>query len=76
MAERPDSVADLKTIHVPTLIAIGEEDMLTPVADGELMRQHIAGSKLKVIPKAGHYSPWEQPEAVGNVLRQFLDDVT
>jgi 3-oxoadipate enol-lactonase len=75
MAERPDSVADLKNINVPTLIAIGEEDVLSTVADGELMRQDIAGSQLKVIPKAGHYAPWEQPEAVGTVLRQFLDGV-
>jgi pimeloyl-ACP methyl ester carboxylesterase len=75
MAERPDSVADLKTINVPTLIAIGEEDVLSTVADGELMRQNIEGSQLKVIPKAGHYSPWEQPELVGRILRQFLDEV-
>jgi pimeloyl-ACP methyl ester carboxylesterase len=74
MGERPDSVADLKTINVPTLIAIGEEDVLSTVADGELMRQNILGSQLKVIPKAGHYAPWEQPEAVGTVLRQFLDN--
>ena len=74
MAERPDSVADLKTINVPTLIAIGEEDVLSTVADGELMRQNIAGSQFKVIPKAGHYSPWEQAELVGKILRQFLDD--
>jgi pimeloyl-ACP methyl ester carboxylesterase len=73
MAERPDSVADLKTINVPTLIVIGEEDVLSTVADGELMRQNIAGSQLKVVPKAGHYAPWEQPESVGKVLRQFLD---
>jgi len=75
MAERPDSVADLKSINVPTLIVIGEEDVLSTVADGELMQQNIAGSQLKVVPKAGHYAPWEQPEAVGTVLRQFLDDV-
>jgi 3-oxoadipate enol-lactonase len=75
-AVRPDSVADLKTINVPTLIVIGEEDVLSPVADGELMRQNIAASQLKVIPKAGHYAPWERPEAVGTVLRQFLDAVT
>src|SRR5882672_4027149 len=75
MAERPDSVADLKSINVPTLIVIGEEDVLSTVADGELMRQNIAGSQLKVIPKAGHYAPWEQPESVGKILRQFLDDV-
>lgn len=75
MAERPDSVADLKSINVPTLLVIGEEDVLSTVADGELMRQNIAGSQLKVIPKAGHYAAWEQTEAVGAVLRQFLDDV-
>jgi 3-oxoadipate enol-lactonase len=76
MAARPDSVADLKTIDVPALIVIGEEDVMSTVADGELMRQKIAGSQLKVIPKAGHYSPWEQPEAVGGILRHFLDDVS
>jgi pimeloyl-ACP methyl ester carboxylesterase len=59
---------------VPTLIVIGEEDVLSTVADGELMRQNIAGSQLKVVPKAGHYAPWEQPESVGKVLRQFLDN--
>lgn len=73
MAERPDSVADLGAINVATLIVMGEEDVLSTVADGELMRQNISGSRLMVIPKAGHYAPWEQPEAVGTVLRQFLD---
>ena len=75
MAARPDSVAELKSINVPTLIAIGEEDVLSTVADGDLMRQSIVGSQLKVIPKAGHYAPWEQPNEVGPVLRQFLDSV-
>jgi 3-oxoadipate enol-lactonase len=76
MAERPDSVADLKTIDVPTIIVIGEEDVFSTVADGEMMRQSIAGSQLKVIPEAGHYAPWEQPEAVGGILRRYLDDVS
>jgi pimeloyl-ACP methyl ester carboxylesterase len=74
MAERPDSVGDLKSINVPTLIVIGEEDILSTPADGELMRQHIAGSQLKLIPKAGHWSVWEQPVAVGALLREFLDE--
>jgi 3-oxoadipate enol-lactonase len=73
MAERPDSIPTLATINVPTLLVMGEEDTLAPIADGELMRQHISGSQLKLIPKAGHYAPWEQPEAVGKLLRQFVD---
>lgn len=73
MAERPDSVPTLKTIDVPTLIMIGQEDGLSTVADGELMRANISGSQLKVIPKGGHYAAWEQPEEVGKLLRQFAD---
>jgi pimeloyl-ACP methyl ester carboxylesterase len=75
MGERPDSVPDLKYINLPTLIVMGEEDVLATGSDGELMRQNIPGSRLKMIPKAGHYAPWERPEAVGPLLRQFLDFV-
>ena len=73
MAERPDSVDILKTINVPTLLVTGDEDILTGVSEAELLRQHISGSQLRVIAKAGHYSPWEQPEETSRLLRQFLD---
>jgi len=73
MAERLDSVDTLKTINVSTLLVTGDEDILTGVNEAELMRQHISGSQLRVIAKAGHYSPWEQPEEVGKLLRQFLE---
>jgi len=73
MAERPDSVATLKTINVPTLVVTGDEDIMTGVAEAVVMRQNIAGSQLKVISRAGHYSVWEQPEEAGRILRQFLD---
>ena len=75
MAERPDSVATLKTIAVPMLIVTGEEDVLSGLAEAELMRQNIAGSQVKIIPRAGHYAAWERPEAVGQVLREFFDSV-
>ena len=75
MAERPDSMETLKTINVPTLLVTGDEDILTGVNEAELMRQHIAGSQMRVIPKAGHYSPWEQPQGVTMLLRQFLGTV-
>jgi pimeloyl-ACP methyl ester carboxylesterase len=75
MAQRPDSVPTLKTIKVPTLIITGDEDILTGVPEAEVMKQNIPGSQMKVVAKAGHYSPWEQPEEVGRLLRQFLDSV-
>jgi len=73
MAERQDSVPTLKTINVPTLLLTGDEDILTGPPDAELMHKSIAESEMKVISRAGHFSPWEQPEEVGKILRQFLD---
>ncbi len=73
IAARPDSVEALKTINVPTLLLVGSEDTLTPLADAELMRQNIAGSQLRVIACGGHYAPFEQGEATLPLLRQFLD---
>jgi pimeloyl-ACP methyl ester carboxylesterase len=73
MADRADSVPLAYTIDVPTLIIAGEEDTVTGVAEAEMMKQSIGGSDMKVIKKAGHYSPWEQPQEVGRLLRSFLD---
>jgi len=73
MAARPDTIETLKTINVPTLLVTGDEDIMTGVNEAELMRSHIANSQLRVIPKAGHYSPWEQPQDAAKILRQFLD---
>ena len=75
MAERPDSVPTLKTINAPVLIITGDEDNMTGVPEAELMKQNIPGSQMKVIAKAGHYSPWEQPKEAGKLLRRFLDSI-
>ena len=75
MAERPDSVPDLKTINVPTLIVTGDEDILTGPPEADLMRQSIPSSEMKTISKAGHYSPWERPGEAGQMLRRFFDGV-
>ena len=74
MADRPDSIATLKTINVPVLIVAGEEDAAIPAGEAEIMQQNIPGAQLRVIPKAGHYAAFEQPEACGLLLRQFLDN--
>lgn len=75
MAERPDSMPTMATIEVPALVLVGEEDVVTPLADGELMRQCLLRAELKVIRKAGHYAPLEQPEAVTEAVREFLGQV-
>jgi pimeloyl-ACP methyl ester carboxylesterase len=69
---RPDSTPLLASIHVPTLIVVGEEDTLTPPALSEEMQRSIGGAQLVRIPHAGHLSNIEQPELFNGALAAFL----
>lgn len=72
LGARLDSTPTLAKIQVPTLVVVGEEDVLTPPAEAEAMASAIAGAKLAIVPKAGHLASWEQPEAYNAALRVFL----
>lgn len=72
LRERPDSAATLSTIDVLTLIVVGEDDVLTPVADAEAMHRAIYGSRLQVLAGAGHVSNVERPAAFNRILSEFL----
>ncbi len=70
--ERPDSRPLLPTIGVPTLVVVGEADVLTPPADAEVMQQAIPGAELVRIPECGHLPPMEAPEETTRRLRDWL----
>ena len=76
MMNRPDSAPTLKTIDVPTLIVVGDEDTLTPPKESEGMHGAIRGSRLEVLAGAGHVSNRERPAAFNHVLSEFLASVT
>jgi 3-oxoadipate enol-lactonase len=69
---RPDSTPLLSTIHVPTLIIVGDEDTVTPPAAAEKMHGSITGSELTMITGAGHLSNLEQPDVFNGALARFL----
>ena len=70
---RPDSVKLLSSIHVPTLIVVGSEDVATPPSLSASMRNGIAGSELVLLRQAGHLSNIEQPEAFNAAVTHFLE---
>ena len=76
MMSRPDSTPLLATITVPTLIVVGEEDVLTPVAESRAMHSQIPGSRLEIVASAGHLANMERPAAFNHVLTEFLGAVT
>jgi len=63
----------LHRIDVPTLLVWGAEDGLVPPAFGEAYRALIPGSRLVVIPQAGHAPFDEQKAAFLAAFRDFID---
>jgi len=74
MAERDDQTELLSKITVPTLIMVGAEDAITPVADSEKMHETIARSRLVVLENAGHVSNLERPEQFNDAFLSFLKE--
>lgn len=70
---RPDSSGMLSTIHCPTLVMVGDEDVITPPALSDAIHAAIRGSELIRILEAGHLANLERPEAFNHALAQFLD---
>lgn len=67
-----DFLAALPHIDVPTLVIVGEEDVVTPPSDSELLAQRIPGATLVNIPGAGHLTNIEKPQAFNAALETFL----
>ena len=72
MAARPDATSMLGAIDVPTLVVVGEDDVISPLEEMRRIAEAIPGSRLVVIPDAGHMSPLENPAAFNAALREFL----
>jgi pimeloyl-ACP methyl ester carboxylesterase len=72
LAARADSTAALREIRVPTLVLCGAEDTITPPSEAEKMSSGIAGSRLAVVPRAGHLANLEAPADVNRLLLEFL----
>jgi len=67
-----DVTPKLHTIKVPTLVACGKYDEVTPKVARDI-HNHIKGSKLVVFPNSSHTSFWEEREKFIGVLKRFLD---
>jgi 3-oxoadipate enol-lactonase len=74
--EREGVVDELPRIRVPTLVLVGAEDTATTLEKARRMRDGIAGAELVVVPRCGHMSSIEAPEAVTRALESLLERVT
>jgi len=72
MATRGDSLAVLAGLDVPALVLVGDEDLITPVAEAEAMAAALPDAELTVLPGVGHLSAMEAPDAFNAAVRGLL----
>ncbi len=68
-----DLTPRLGEIACPTLVMVGEKDILKHSGFAKIIAHGIRGSRLVVIPGAGHAAVIEDPEWVGRKVREFVD---
>jgi pimeloyl-ACP methyl ester carboxylesterase len=69
---RPDSRPDLPAIRAKTLIAVGEDDLLTPPHLAEEIAAAIPGACLVRFAGSGHLPSMEVPQAVNAAMAEWL----
>ena len=68
-----DKVSDIKC---PTLIMVGEEDILIPLKYSRILHEEIEGSELITIANCGHIPSIEKPAEFNEIVLRFLNKVT
>ena len=61
---------------VPTLIACGDRDVLTPVKYSEEMAAALPNSLLVIVPGAGHLVQMERPDVINDALVRLVEKAT
>jgi pimeloyl-ACP methyl ester carboxylesterase len=72
LATRPDSVATVATISAPVLAIAGGEDASATAAEMEEFQSAPGGCEFHLLPDAGHFAAYEQPQKVAALLAEWL----
>jgi pimeloyl-ACP methyl ester carboxylesterase len=70
--DRFDLTKEVEEINLPTLILCGEEDEMTPVKYSQFLHDHIKGSKMEILPNAGHMVMMESPLVFNEKVKEFI----
>ena len=69
---REDLVDQLSTIAAPTMVIVGNQDILTPRGDSEEIAERIPNAELVVISGAAHGLMMEHASTFNKILIEFL----
>lgn len=65
----------LPSITAPTLVLVGDEDIVTPPRLAHQLVEGIPNARLEIIPAAGHGGVAESPEPFNRHLMDFFQDL-
>lgn len=71
-----DTVERLKQIKAPTLVITGDNDLLIPASNSDVLAREIAAARLVKIPGGSHAFNIETPEVFNRAVLDFLRDVS
>ncbi len=60
-------------LEVPTLVIWGENDPALLLGLTRGLEEWIPDMRLEVLPGAGHWVPYERPDEVNRLIREFVD---
>jgi pimeloyl-ACP methyl ester carboxylesterase len=72
LAMRPDSVPTVATITVPVLAVAGGEDPGVTPAEMKVFASAPGGCTFHLLPDAGHFAAYEQPQKVAALVSEWL----
>lgn len=67
-----DRMNDLEKVTCRTLVVCGEDDMMTPEKYSRYLHEKIRGSKLEIIPGAGHIVMAEKHREFNQAVERFV----
>jgi pimeloyl-ACP methyl ester carboxylesterase len=70
-----DRVLSVEKIKVPSLIIVGDEDVMTPVKYSQFLSSNLLNSQLRIIKGAGHMCMLEKPTEVTEEIINFIDEL-
>jgi pimeloyl-ACP methyl ester carboxylesterase len=62
----------LNAVQAPTLILFGEDDKVVPPGNADLLAKEIPNHTIEILPKAGHFYPFDATDAAVAVILAFL----
>ena len=72
MEDHSDFSDKLATISMPTLLVLGDEDMIAPPAIGEFLVARLPSAKLEVVQNASHDLEEEHPAFLASLIEAHL----